>query len=335
MRRLVFLLLLLACAGPAWARVLRVEEGAWPTLAAAVAAAADGDTIHLAPGAYYECAVLRQRNLVLEGPGAVLTDRICEGKALLVARGGNLTVRDVTLARARVADRNGAGIRLEAQGLSLERVRFADNEVGVLAAQGGAGQVRVVECRFEGGGVAGERPTAALMVGVVGLLRVERSVFDAVKGAQIVTNAARSELVGNQIGAGSAPGAGAAVQAGGGVLVMQDNLLTVGPALPPHAAAVVASGEGAELRGNRLVNRTGQPLRLLLDWMDAAPVLAANRVGAGDSVVSSAGLWRHRAGQAAREMLAGGRAAAGEAKRAVKQALSIISRDGSPSQGEK
>ncbi len=321
MLRFVCLLLVLTVAGPARGRVLQVGEGAWPSLAAAVAEAGDGDTIRLAPGAYYECAVLRQRNLVLEGAGATLTDRVCEGKALLVVRGDNLTVRDITLARARTPERNGAGIRLEAQGLSLERVRFANDEVGVLAGQGGPGEIRVLECRFEGGGVAGERPTAALFVGAAGSLRVEGSVFEGVKGGQIVTDAARSELTGNRIETGSAPGAGSAVQAGGGALVMRDNLLTVGPAAPPHGAAVAASGGAAELRGNRLANRTGAPIRLLLDWTDATPVLVANTVDAGDSVVSSAGLWRHRAGQAARAALAGGRAAAGEAKRAVRRAL--------------
>ena len=308
-------------AGPASARVLQVGPGGLPSLAAAVREAGDGDTIRLAAGSYYECAVLTQRGLVLEGPGAVLTDRTCEGKALLVVRGDNLVVRDVTLARARVPDRNGAGIRLEAQGLTLERVRFDNDEVGMLAAEGGPGVIRVTDCRFEGGGVAGARPTAALTVGGVALLRVEGSVFSGVKGGQVSTLAARSELTGNRIATGAEAGAGAAVQAGGGLLVMRDNVLEAGPSMPPHGAAVVASGSGAELRGNRLLNGTGRPMTLLLDWTDATPVLAGNVVGAGDSVVGSAGLWRHRAGNLAREAWTEGRTAAGDAKRAVKDVL--------------
>ena len=301
-----FVLAGLLAAAPAWGRTLVVGEGSeYPTLAAAARAVADGDEVAMQPGTYFECAIITARNVTIMGVGAgtVVSDAVCEGKALLVARGDNLTVRDLVLARARSPDGNGAGIRLEGQGLTVERVRFENDQVGILAGQAGAGRLRVLDCVFEGGGVAGERRTAALMIGGVALLHVERSVFRDVKGGQVATDAGRSELAGNTIATGVAAEGEAAVRAGGGVLVMRDNTVSVGPNGVPHDGAVRASGTGAVLDGNRLLNETGRPMALLLDWMAANPVLRNNVVGADDQVVSTSGAWRHRAGGVARSVL--------------------------------
>ena len=308
----------LAVAGPAAARTIEVSPGGF---AAGVGAARDGDTVRLAPGEYYECAVVRRRDLVIEGPGAVLTDTTCGGKAMLVVQADGLTVRDLVLTRARVPDGNGAGIRLEAQGLALERVQFINNQVGVLAGLGGPGQIRIVDCVFRGGGVAGGRPTAAVRVDGAALLRIERSVFEGVQGGQVSSSAMRTELVGNTIGTGVKPGAAAAVLVGGGTLLMENNVLQVGPNPPPRGAAVVAMGDAATLRGNRLENGVGAPQTLLLDWMHADAVLSGNVVATGDSAVSSEGVWRHRVGGAARDAYGRARGMAGLVKRSVLKVL--------------
>lgn len=308
-------------AAPAAGRTVTVGAGGLPTLAAAVRVAQDGDTIHLGPGEWFECAVLTQRDLVLEGagPGTILTDRPCEGKAALVVRGANLTVRDLVLARSRVPDMNGAGIRLEAQGLTVERVRFVNDQVGLLAAQGGPGRIRIADCVFERGGVAGDHPTAALMVGDVALLEVERSTFTGVKGDQIRTEAAHTALAGNRIEVGAEPGAMAVMASGS--LSMRDNVLVLGPHPAARGAAVLAMGGAVELRGNRMENGTGAPARLLLDWAGASPVLEDNTVGPGDTVVSSDGYWRHEASDVAHEVIGDVRGLAGAAKRAARGLL--------------
>ena len=45
------------------------------------------------------------------GAKVVITDKACQGKALFVTVGEGITVRNLTLTRARVPDGNGAGIR--------------------------------------------------------------------------------------------------------------------------------------------------------------------------------------------------------------------------------
>ena len=310
-------LLALLAVQPAVGRTILVGEGGVPTLAAAMVAAKDGDTVHLGAGSYFECAVVVQSDLVLEGAGegTVLTDRMCDGKAALVVRGDRVTVRDLVLARARVPDRNGAGIRLEGLGLTVERVRFENDEVGLLAGVGG-GSIVVRECVFAGGGVGGERPGAALMVGEVARLRVERSVFEGVRGNQVSTSAVRSELVGNRMSVGGEPGDGAAVLADG-ALLMEDNLLVVGPSRVPHDAAVVATGDAAVLRRNRLENGTGHGMSMLLDWTHGTPVLEEDVVGPGDAVATDSGMWRHRAGGAARATYGEARHTAGSVLRGL------------------
>ncbi len=315
--------LLAACllaGGPAAARTLAVGPGQdFASPSAAIAAAADGDTVRIAPGEYFDCAIVQRNRLTIEGDGegAVLTDKACEGKALLVIRAEGVVVRNLTLARARVPDGNGAGIRLEGAGLLLQRVTFDNDQVGLLSGAAG-GEIRIEDCRFQGGGVGEGSPTSAVMVASPALLRIERSSFEGVRGGQVSSAAERTELRGNAIATGAGDGPAEAALAGAGALLLEDNVLTVGPNAPRRGAAVtVMDGATATLRRNRLVNQTGRPLALLLDWSWGDPVLEANQVGPGDSLLSSAGQWRHRASVQYHERKDQARALAGQLKRFV------------------
>ena len=283
----------LVLAGPAAARTLTVGPGKdYPAPSAAIDAAQDGDTVLIEPGQDLDFAIVRRNRLTIAGSGegpdlheTTLTDKACEGKALLVIRGEGVTVRNLTLARARVPDGNGAGIRLEAPGLSLQHVVFENDQVGLLSGIGG-GEIRIQDCRFEQGGVDGEQAKYAVMVDRAALLRVERSTFNQVKGGQISTGAERTELVGNTIGNGAGDAPAEAVQAIDGALLLEDNVITMGPNAPKHDAAVTLydSATGT-LRRNRLINQTGHPAALLLDWSWADPVLKANQIAPGDRLV--------------------------------------------------
>ena len=99
---------------PLLARTLEVGQGhEFKQPSEAVAAAKNGDTIEIYPGQYFDCAIVRQNDLTIEGKGSgvIMTDKTCGGKAILVTAGSNITIRNLTLQRARVPDQNGAGIR--------------------------------------------------------------------------------------------------------------------------------------------------------------------------------------------------------------------------------
>jgi hypothetical protein len=135
-----FARLLLALAPTACAAApttLHVGPGqTYATPSAAIADASDGDTILIAPGQYFDCATVPQNHLTIAGVGdaasVVLTDKTCQGKALLVTTGTNITVRNLTLTRARVPDGNGAGIRVEGPDLTVDGVDFINNQDGIL-----------------------------------------------------------------------------------------------------------------------------------------------------------------------------------------------------------
>src|SRR6185312_17445525 len=82
---------------------------------AAIAKAKDGDTVRVAAGVYEDCASIRQNRFTLEAVDGevVMKNKTCAGKAILVVDGDNVTIRGLTLANARVPDKNGAGIRAE------------------------------------------------------------------------------------------------------------------------------------------------------------------------------------------------------------------------------
>lgn len=303
-------------AAPAGARTLMVGAGqAYAQPSAAARDAADGDTVLIGPGTYYDCAVWSAPNLTLAGtgPGVVLTDAVCQGKAILVVRGEGTVLRDMTLTRARAPDGNGAGIRLEAGTATVERVRFVNNQAGLLAV-GAPGRIAIRECEFEGGGVAGDQPTFAVNAGSATELEVTASVFRATEGGQVRSEAQRSVLHGNRF-AITLPGG--SIEASG-ALVMEDNTLDVaGEGDRP----VRAIGGPAVLRRNRLVNRTGRTVTMLQDWTGSTPVLDANIVGPGDTATTSEGAWRHRASSLLHGTKDGLRGFAGSAKRTVQDAL--------------
>lgn len=225
------------------------------------------------------------------------------------------------MARARSPEANGAGIRLETGSLVLERVRFDNNQVGVLSGVSGPGRIEVTECLFTRGGVVGDRPSAALMIGAVDLLVVERSTFEGIKGGQISSAAAMTVLTGNRIATGTTPEAGPAVLITGGDLVMRGNQLELGPHAPRRSAAVHAIGSSADLSGNTMLNTTGLRLSLLLDWTQSAPRLDDNTIPPGDTMVSTAGLLRHRLSQAVAQARNQTRAAAVAARDGLKAML--------------
>ncbi len=311
-------LLALALLAPqARGRDLLVGPGeAFTAPSQAARAAAAGDHVRIAAGAYYDCAVWSADGLVIEGagPATVLTDTACEGKASFVIRGRGATVRDLTFARIRVPDGNGAGIRAEAPDLLVERVRFEDDQDGILAAAQPGGALQVVGCTFAGTGAPGSpHESAGLVVGAMDRLVVRDSVFEAGRaGSAIVSDARLTTVAGSRLGTAQGP----AVQASGG-LVVEDSTLRSGLVGGRRAAvlALPAADAGAELALRR--NALDGGGALLLNWSGRAAALEANALGADDAGESSAGSWSYQARRSAHAAYDGLRAEAHSLARRV------------------
>jgi hypothetical protein len=177
----------------ACAAVLEVGTGQqYTTPGQAVAAARDGDTVRIHPGEYFDCAIVRQNNLTIEGvgKGVVLTDRPCERKALIVIHGNNATVRNLTLQGARVPDENGAGIRAEGGNLVIENVQFINDQDGILTGDNPSAAIRIANSSFVKDGFCGHDCAHAVYVGRVKQLDVENSRFsDIYEGHDVKSRA--------------------------------------------------------------------------------------------------------------------------------------------------
>lgn len=290
-------------AAPASARTLLVGANREFKLPSdAMAAARDSDIVSIAPGEYFDCAIVRPNDLTIQGESdtepAVITDKVCEEKAILVLRGNNMTIRNLTLQRARAPDGNGAGIRLESPNLTVDNVRFVNDQVGILSGSSD-GTVTVTNSQFTLGGVGGVQPKYALMIDHSAHLIVAGCIFTDVKGGQITTAARRSDIVDDRlsIGAGDAEeDPSFAVLATDGVLTIDRDVITVGPIAPRPGAAIGMWDEtSATISHTQLINQTKTTLALVKDWTWGSPTLTDDVVGSDDSLITSSGIWRHRA----------------------------------------
>jgi len=110
--------------------VLSVGSGKpYSTIAAAVAAAQNGDTIEVQAGTYVNDYVSISKNITLQGVGGMVsmvsTGLIPNGKGILITD-GNVTINNFEFSGAKVADGNGAGIRHETGNLTLNNDGFSN-----------------------------------------------------------------------------------------------------------------------------------------------------------------------------------------------------------------
>jgi hypothetical protein len=251
-RLLLAAALAIATAGvaPLHARTLEVGTGKKYTMPSeAINDAHERDRILIAPGKYFDCALVRTDHLVIEGASAdgsaVLTDKACGGKALLVISGNDVTVRNLTLTRARVPDFNGAGIRVEGNKLTVEGVHFINNQDGILGGAKGA-TVIVRNSEFVKNGVCAELCAHGIYVGEIDLLRVEHSrFFDTRQGHHIKSRALRTEVLDSDIQDGPDGTASYLIDVpNGGSTIVRGNTMEKGPKNENHSAAISIGEEG-------------------------------------------------------------------------------------------
>ena len=219
----------------------------YTTPSAAAAAAKNGDQIKIEPGQYFDCAVWNADNLVIEGtgPGVVITDKTCMGKGLFVIEGNNTTVRNLTLTRARVPDMNGAGIRLDKGNLTVDSVKFIDNQNGIMGGVPGT-TVTIRNSDFDRNGTCEGTCAHGIYIGNVESVRVENSRFSNTRQAHsIKSRALRTEVVGSTIVDGPEGTSSYLIDLpNGGAIIVRDNTLEKGPKSENHKAAIAIGAEG-------------------------------------------------------------------------------------------
>ena len=219
----------------------------YKTPSAAAAVAKNGDHIKIEPGEYFDCAVWNADDLVIEGtgPGVVITDKTCMGKGLFVVEGNNTTVRNLTLTRARVPDMNGAGIRLDKGNLTVDGVKFIDNQNGIFGGAPGA-TVTIRNSDFDRNGTCAAACAHGIYLENIDLVRVENSRFSNTRQAHsIKSRAKRTEVIGCTVTDGPDGTSSYLIEApNGGAVIVRDNTLEKGPKSENHTAAIAIGAEG-------------------------------------------------------------------------------------------
>ncbi len=286
---------LLATAGQA--RTLDVGPGQpYPVPSAAVVDLQPGDMVAIHPGRYVDCAVIAKNDVTVEGVGnaeqVVMANKACEGKALLVVRGENVTIRNLTLADVRIPDDNGAGIRGESRSILVDRVRFIGNQNGILSGTEG-GSMTIRNSLFERNGFCGGACSHGVYVGRLDLVRIENSrFFDTQQAHHIKSRAARTEVVGCDIQDGPRGTASYEVDVpNGGDVLLRGNTIVKGPGSENHTAAIMLGAEGVThptreivVQDNIFRNDGNYPTIFVDNLTTAAAQLSGNRISGNGPV---------------------------------------------------
>lgn len=228
-------------------------DGQYKLPSEAIAAAAPGDTIRIAPGTYQDCAAWQKNGLIIEGTGAgvVVTQQICQSAGIFVVNADTAMIRNISFTDAAIAEGNGSGIRANGLNLTVDHCTFQDNQDGILTSNRPNATLVIRDSIFERNGACLPNKGCAhgVYAGHIGLLRIENSrFFNAKIGHHIKSRAKRTELVGNTVEDGPEGTSSYLVDLpNGGALLMTGNTLEKGPNTQNPTAAVTIGEEG----GNR------------------------------------------------------------------------------------
>ena len=276
-----------------------VESGrSFDTLQEAVNAVGNARaTIRIAPGTYRQCAVQQEGVIVYEAaePGSVtFAGRSCEGKAALVLRGTGAEIRGLTFSNLRVADGNGAGIRLEKGALNVAYARFENSQQGILTADDPGAQIYITRSTFTGLGTCEDDAGCAhsLYVGDYGSLTVRESRFERGTGGHYLKARAGSVTIENN-SFDDANGRTTNYMIDlpdGSVGRIADNWFVQGRDKENHSAFIALGAEdllhpsdGLQVENNeaRFVPGLSRSSVFLADWTGSKIVMKGNKIATG------------------------------------------------------
>jgi hypothetical protein len=249
------------------ARVLKVGPGErFATPCAAFAVARDGDrvTIDGAGSKDYRgdvCTITADR-LVIKGvngrPHVRAAGQNAQGKAIWVVAGDDTTIVNVRMSGARVPDQNGAAIRQEGTDLTLKRVYFHGNEMGLLAGDDPDSDIRILRSRFADNGF-GDGYSHNIYVNHVRSLTMAYSFSTRSRVGHLVkSRAASTRLLYNRLTSGGADSSYEVDLPNGGVAVLVGNAIAQGPR--SQNASLIAFGEEGDVADDSRLYVVGNTL---------------------------------------------------------------------------
>ena len=229
------------------------------TLSMAAEFSVDGDTIEIDANGDYEGdeVIWTKNNLHIRGvdgrPHITSRSLLRNRKALWVIRGNNTIVENIEFSGAKVADRNGAGIRLEGNNLTVRYSYFHDNENGILTGSNPDSNVMIEYSEFAYNGL-GNGKTHNIYIGAINKFSLRFSNSHHARVGHNVKSRARENFISyNRIMDES--GGNASYQldfSNGGTAYLVGNVIQQGP--KAQNWAIIAFGlEGFRYPKNKLI----------------------------------------------------------------------------------
>jgi hypothetical protein len=208
------------------------SEKQFTTIASAIAAANNGDTIQVQAGTYVDDFATITKNINLVGVGGmvhiVADQNIPNGKAILVTD-ANVSIDHFEFSGARVADGNGAGIRQESGNLTITNSYFHNNQDGILATPSANGSLSIDHSEFAFNGF-GDGQTHDVYVGAIATFSLTNSyIHDANVGHEVKSRAANTIIANNRILSNSSSDSYEIDLPNGGVADIHNNVIQKGP----------------------------------------------------------------------------------------------------------
>lgn len=266
--------------GPAAAegRVLTVGPGApFKELAAALAAARDGDRINMLPGTYRQPATEVTGRLHLRGlgSGAVLQahDNLAAAKGILVVN-GNVTVENMGFTGARRAYGNGAGIRFMQGRLQVRNCSFWDNEMGLLGSDHPEAELQVFDSVFRAAPRHQGQLHHLLYASTMARMEVQGCRFEGGWRGHLIKSRARENIIRYNLlrdGLGGEASYELELAEGGHNLVL-GNVIVQSPGTQNRSIVAVGHNASPQLTHslvfafNTVVNQAWWPARFLRVW---------------------------------------------------------------------
>ncbi len=248
---------------PAGSVVLTVgADKQYKTIAAAVAAARDGNVILVDAGTYTNDFATSYAKITMIGVGGmvnmVATIPPPNQKAILTV-GNDLMLQNFSFSGAAVSNEaggNGAGIRYEGGKLVLFNDAFYNNQNGLMGGAGGDGtthEIVIDHSLFSGNG-SGSGNTHNIYVGAVDKLTVTNSIFEKANvGHELKSRALENTITDNVFRNGPTGTASYEIDLpNGGVDVVRNNVIEKGP-MAQNTSMVHFGGEGLPYAGSSLL----------------------------------------------------------------------------------
>ena len=224
----------------------------YATIAAAVAAARNGDTVSVLAGTYTnDLATIRTNiTLVANGGQVVLNSTALASGGALLTVAANAVVDGFVFAGAHAADGTAAGLLQTAGALTVRRSLFTGNQTGLLSTAGSTATVSVQASEFAGNGTGSAFSANVAVSGIQSLSITDSYVHDAAGGDEVRSLAHATTILNSRIEDNAAIAATVLNLANGGTVSVRNSVLEKGAR--SSAAAVVRFGGGTPYAGSSL-----------------------------------------------------------------------------------